>query len=87
MNAKIIINLKLPTMKKLHQCPDCGAIYVKEIETKQCFWQELDCFELTALEVLQESEPLQILTGLFKVIKTFYCTTCEDLRNPQINLN
>lgn len=74
-------------MKKLHQCPDCGAIYVKEIETKQCFWQQLNCLEQSALLVLIESEPLQILTGLFKVIKTYYCTRCEELRNPTINQN
>ena len=74
-------------MKKLYQYPDCGAIFLKDIEKNVLYWQELNCFEKTALEVMLESPPLQAITGLIKVIKTSFCTSCHYLRNPYQNPN
>lgn len=74
-------------MKKLYQCPDCGAIYLKDCATGNKYWQPLSCFEQSALFILLRSEPLTAITDVIKVIKTHLCNKCNFDKNIETHLN
>lgn len=70
-------------MRKLYQCPKCGAILLKDCDRDKLYWQELNCFELTALSIIMESKPLQAVTGEINLVDNYYCKKCDN----KVNLN
>lgn len=77
---------KTNNMKKIYQCPQCGAILLRNVDTKKTFWQELDLNELVAMKTIQQSIPLLVITGKLLVIPT-ECDNCYNLENPFVSLN
>lgn len=65
-------------MRKLFQCPKCGAILLKDCDRDKLYWQELNCFELSALITILESQPLQAVTGEIKLVDNYYCKRCDN---------
>lgn len=74
-------------MKKLYQCPDCSAIYLKDMDTNSNYWQPLSCFEQSALFIMLRSTPLTAIIGAVQVIKTTCCDKCHFLNNPITHTN
>lgn len=68
-------------MRKLVQCPKCGAILLKDVDRDVLYWQELNCFELSALITILESKPLLVLTGEIKLVDNYYCKRCDEHYN------
>ena len=71
---------------KIVTCPKCGAFFLKDRSTGKTFWRNITPHEWSALNIILDSETLQILTGRLQI--TYYeCDNCHLVKQPLISPN